>query len=79
VVDESGLLELLQNGSLAGAALDVWENEPNPRPELVEMPNVILTPHIASATKCARLAMGKTAIANLAAFFSGQTPPNLIK
>ncbi|MBI5358734.1 D-glycerate dehydrogenase [Candidatus Amesbacteria bacterium] len=78
VVDESGLLELLQNGSLAGAALDVWENEPYPRPELIEMPNVILTPHIASATKSARLAMGKTAVANLVAFSLGQTPPNLI-
>jgi glyoxylate reductase len=65
VVDESDLLEMLKTGKLAGAALDVWENEPNPRPELVEMPNVILTPHIASATKSARLAMSKVAIFNL--------------
>lgn len=65
VVDEADLLEMLKNGSLAGAALDVWENEPNPRPELVEMPNVILTPHIASATKSARLAMSKIAVSNL--------------
>jgi glyoxylate reductase len=78
VVDEADLLELLKNGILAGAALDVWENEPYPRPELVEMSNVILTPHIASATKSARMAMGKTAVANLIAFSSGQTPPNLI-
>lgn len=66
VVDESGLLETLKNGLLAGAALDVWENEPNPRPELIEMPNVILTPHIASATKSARFAMGRVAVSNLA-------------
>lgn len=78
VVDESDLLELLKNGMLAGVALDVWENEPYPRPELVEMPNVILTPHIASATKSARIAMGKTAVANLLAVALGQTPPNLV-
>ena len=79
VVDEAGLLELLQAGSLTGAALDVWENEPNPRPELVEMPNVILTPHIASATKSARLAMGKLAVANLLAVFSGKPPVTAVK
>lgn len=78
VVDELDLLELLKDGMLAGAALDVWENEPYPRPELVEMPNVILTPHIASATKSARMAMGKTAVANLLAVVLGQTPPNLV-
>ena len=79
VVDEAGLLELLQNGSLTGAALDVWENEPEPRPELVEMPNVILTPHIASATKSARLAMGKLACDNLIAVFSGKPPLSAVK
>lgn len=79
VVDEAGLLELLQNGSLAGVALDVWENEPNPRPELVEMPNVILTPHIASATKSARSAMGKLACDNLIAVFSGKPPLTAVK
>ncbi len=78
VVDELDLLGLLKDGKLAGAALDVWENEPYPRPELVEMPNVILTPHIASATKSARMAMGKTAVANLLAVVLGQTPPNLV-
>lgn len=78
VVDESELLGLLKDGILAGAALDVWENEPYPRPELVEMPNVILTPHIASATKSARMAMGKTAVANLSAVALGQMPPNLV-
>ncbi|MEK7163576.1 MAG: D-glycerate dehydrogenase [Patescibacteria group bacterium] len=78
VVDEFDLLGLLKDGMLAGVALDVWENEPYPRPELVEMPNVILTPHIASATKSARMAMGKTAVANLLAVVLGQTPPNLV-
>lgn len=79
VVDEAGLLELLQNGSLAGAALDVWENEPNPRPELVEMPNVILTPHIASATKSARMAMGNLACVNLVAVLSGRPALSAVK
>lgn len=79
VVDESGLLELLQGGLLSGAALDVWENEPNPRPELVEMPNVILTPHIASATKSARMAMGNLACDNLVAVLSGKPPLTAVK
>lgn len=79
VVDEGDLLATLKSGKLAGAALDVWENEPLPRPELIEMENVILTPHIASATQEARMAMGKTAVANLLAGLSGSTPPNLVK
>jgi glyoxylate reductase len=79
VVDEGELVEALKLGKLAGAALDVWENEPNPRPELIEMENVILTPHIASATREARLAMGRTAVANLLAGLSGVTPVNLVQ
>lgn len=79
VVDEAQLYEALRTGKLAGAGLDVWENEPQPRPELLEMQNVILTPHIASATRESRMAMGKTAVANLIAAFSGSTPPNLVK
>jgi glyoxylate reductase len=65
VVNEADLVEALKNGHLAGVGLDVWENEPNIHPELLEMENVILTPHIASATRAARLAMGKLAILNL--------------
>lgn len=79
VVDEGDLFQALKSGKLAGAALDVWENEPQPRPELLEMQNVILTPHIASATREARFAMGKVAVTNLLAVFSGTTPPNLVK
>lgn len=79
VVDEVGLVYALKTGKLAGAALDVWENEPNPRPELLEMENVILTPHIASATFEARRAMGEVAVKNLVEGLSGRTPPNLVK
>lgn len=79
VVDEVGLVYALKTGKLAGVALDVWENEPNPRPELIEMENVILTPHIASATFEARRAMGETAVKNLVEGLAGRTPPNLVK
>lgn len=79
VVDEVALVYALKTGKIAGAALDVWENEPNPRPELIEMENVILTPHIASATFEARRAMGEAAVKNLVEGLSGRTPPNLVK
>ena len=79
VVDEVALVYALKTGKIGGAALDVWENEPDPRPELLEMENVILTPHIASATMEARLAMGKTAVTNLIDGLAGRTPPNLVK
>ena len=79
VVDEVALVYALKTGKVAGAALDVWENEPNPRPELIEMENVILTPHIASATFEARRAMGETAVKNLVEGLAGRTPPNLVK
>ncbi len=79
VVDEVALVYALKTGKVAGAALDVWENEPHPRPELIEMENVILTPHIASATFEARRAMGETAVKNLVEGLAGRTPPNLVK
>lgn len=79
IVDEVALVYALKTGKIAGAALDVWENEPNPRPELLEMENVILTPHIASATFAARKAMGELAVKNLIDGLAGRTPPNLVK
>lgn len=79
IVDEVALVYALKTGKIAGAALDVWENEPNPRPELLEMENVILTPHIASATFEARRAMGETAVKNLIEGLAGRVPPNLVK
>lgn len=79
VVDEADLVVALKSGKLAGAGLDVWENEPQPRPELVEMENVLLTPHVASATIEARRSMGAIAVENLMAALAGKVPPNVVR
>ncbi len=79
VVDEVEVVEALRAGFLAGYAADVFENEPDPHPELIQMENVVLTPHIASATVEARRAMLKVAINNLLAGLSGQQLPNLVE
>ncbi|KKS32701.1 MAG: hypothetical protein UU93_C0005G0009 [Candidatus Amesbacteria bacterium GW2011_GWA2_42_12] len=79
IVDEVALVNALKTGKIAGAALDVWENEPDPRPELLEMENVILTPHIASATFVARKAMGELAVKNIMDGLAGRNPSNLVK
>lgn len=78
VVDEVEVVEALRAGFLGGYAADVFENEPDPHPELLQMENVILTPHIASATIEARRAMGQIAVANLLAGLSGQEMSNLV-
>jgi hydroxypyruvate reductase len=72
VVDETALIEALQAGTIAGAALDVFENEPNVPQALREMDNVLLTPHIGSATGQTRRAMADLAFANLNAQLTGQ-------
>lgn len=71
VVREQDLAEALRTGILAGAALDVFENEPNINPELLAMENVILTPHIASSTVEARLKMTELAVSSIIDFFAG--------
>ncbi|BCX14392.1 MAG: D-glycerate dehydrogenase [Patescibacteria group bacterium] len=78
IVCEQDLAEALRTGILAGAALDVFENEPNINPELLAMENVILTPHIASSTWEARLKMTDQAISAILDFFSGRTPENVV-
>jgi glyoxylate reductase len=78
VVDEHDLVKSLRDGHLAGAALDVYDNEPNIGPELIGMPNVITTPHIASATREAREKMGEQAVAAIIDLFSDQKPQNII-
>jgi len=70
VVDEAALIFALQQNSIAGAALDVFENEPNLNPAFVTLHNVILSPHIGSATSETRSAMTRLAIDNLEAFFN---------
>lgn len=78
IVDEAALVEALRSGRLGGAALDVFENEPNPHPELLQMENVILTPHVASGTVEAREDMELVAVRNVLAALSGETPPNVV-
>ena len=76
VVDEDALLYALQHKKIAGAALDVFENEPNPSPAFLTLDNVLLTPHIGSATSETRIAMTNLAVDNLEAFFKQQTLPS---
>jgi lactate dehydrogenase-like 2-hydroxyacid dehydrogenase len=74
VVDEAALIAALQAGTIAGAALDVYEREPVVSPELLTMENVVLLPHLGSATRETRVAMGVRTLDNLKAFFSGAAP-----
>lgn len=69
LVDSDALISALKNDEIAGAALDVFENEPYPRQELVEMDNVIMTPHVGSATHVARFNLSKEAANNVLSFF----------
>jgi len=78
VVNEHDLVEALRSGHLAGAALDVYDNEPNIDPELIGMENVILTPHIASATREAREKMGNQAVSAILRTLAGKKPENLV-
>ena len=74
VVDEQALVAALKARTIAGAGLDVYEREPAVSPELLTMENVVLLPHLGSATQETRVAMGMRAIENLKAFFSGAPP-----
>ena len=75
IVDDAALAAALRNRTIAAAGLDVFEGEPSVHPDLLSEPNVVLTPHIASATLPTRLAMASLAADNLIAFFTGNTPP----
>ncbi|MDM0110952.1 2-hydroxyacid dehydrogenase [Variovorax sp. J22R133] len=75
VIDETALIEALRSGTIAGAALDVFENEPNVPQALREMDNVVLSPHIGSATTGTRRAMAELALSNLTAHLAGQPLP----
>lgn len=79
IVDEAALAMALKNGIIKGAAIDVFEFEPEITPELKNLDNIILTPHIASATIETRNKMAELAAANIIEALEGRVPPNLIK
>lgn len=78
LVDEQALLRALREGWIAGAALDVYENEPRLTPGLVELDNVVLVPHIGSASTATREKMATMAAENLVAGLRGERPGNLV-
>jgi len=78
VVDELALLEALQHSRIGGAGLDVYEWEPEITPGLLELDNVVLVPHLGSATLETREAMGHLAVDNILAALTGQNPPTVL-
>jgi glyoxylate reductase len=78
IVDEKALVKALQEGKITAAGLDVFENEPAVEPELLSMENVVLVPHIASASLKTRTLMATMASDNIVAYHNGQRPPNIL-
>jgi lactate dehydrogenase-like 2-hydroxyacid dehydrogenase len=78
VIDEQALTELLAEGKVSGAGLDVFEHEPRINPKLLKMPNVVLLPHMASATVEARVDMGEKVIINIKTWMDGHRPPDRV-
>lgn len=79
IVDEAALVNALRSGQIAGAALDVFEFEPDVSPDLLELENVVLTPHLGSATRETREAMGLLAVSALRSLLiDGVMPPNVV-
>jgi glyoxylate reductase len=76
IIDELALVRMLRAKEIAGAGLDVYENEPAVNPKLLAMDNVVLLPHMGSATHEGRIDMGQRVIINIQSFIDGHTPPN---
>ena len=78
IIDEVALIRMLRNQELAGAALDVFENEPRVNPKLLQLDNVILLPHLGSATVEGRIGMGECVLINIKSFVDGHKPSNRV-
>jgi len=78
VVDEAALISALEQGTIRGAGLDVYEAEPHVPERLRELENVVLLPHLGSATEETRTAMGMKVVDNITAFFAGREPPDRV-
>ncbi len=78
VIDESALVRKLSSGQIAGAGLDVFEREPAINPKLLELDNVVLLPHMGSATVEGRVDMGEKVIINIKTFVDGHAPPDRV-
>ncbi len=78
IINDEALISALKSGKLAAAGLDVFKNEPNIDPRYRELDNVFMLPHLGSATKNTRIAMGMRAVDNLEAFFRGERPRDLL-
>jgi glyoxylate reductase len=78
VIDEGALANMLARGELAGAGLDVYEHEPAINPKLLKLPNVVLLPHMGSATVEGRIDMGEKVIVNIKTFMDGHRPPDRV-
>jgi glyoxylate reductase len=78
IVDENAMTRMLLKGELAGAGLDVFEKEPAVNPKLLNLPNVVLLPHMASATEEGRIDMGEKVILNIKTYADGHRPPDQV-
>ena len=78
IIDENALTRLLANGEIAGAGLDVFEHEPAVNPKLLALDNVVLIPHMGSATQEGRIDMGEKVLINIKTFVDGHAPPDRV-
>ncbi len=78
IIDEVALIKLLKNGDIAGAGLDVYENEPDINPKFLDLDNVTLMPHMGSATLEGRMDMGEKVLINIQTFTDGYSPPDRV-
>jgi len=78
IINEEALAEMLTSGAIAGAGLDVFEFEPQINPKLLKLPNVVILPHLGSATVEGRIAMGEKVIINIRTWMDGHRPPDRV-